>query len=188
MAEPFYTRIPTLSDAELKEYIAHYSKYRLEAVELAALELRKRGHPLSGGELDTIQKYLLKKEGYAPKGLERIATRAKAIAVMIFVIGLSGSIMVYVTAGPAVPNPLGYNLLDTKKYLRELEVYGGKGNLLITQFREWFGGLWHGQPLAFTLFFLTVILAFLFWLLGVQHSSGADAEGGDEKKHQRIKG
>jgi hypothetical protein len=188
MAEPFHTRIPTLSDAELKEYIAHYSKYRLEAVEAAANELRRRGHPISRDELNTIRENILTQNDHTPNTLKRLATHAKSITVILLAVGLSSSLLVYLTAGPVDPNPLGYDPLDTKKYLRELEVYGGKGNLLLTQFREWFGGLWHGKPLAFTLFFLTAILAFLFWFLGAQHSSGVEAEGGIEKNHQRIKG
>ncbi len=188
MAEPFHTRIPTLSDAELKEYIANYSKYRLEAVEAAANELRRRGHPISIDELNTIRENILTQNDHRPNTLKRLATHAKSIAVILLAVGLSSSLLVYLTAGPAVPNPLGYNPLETKKYLRDLELYGGKVNILATEFREWFGGLWHGQPLAFTLFFLTVILAFLFWFLGAQHSSGDDAEGGVEKNHPRIKG
>ena len=108
---------------------------------------------------------------------ERLATHFKSMAVIILAVGLSSSVIVYLTAKSAAPNPLGYDPLDTKKYLRELEVYGGKVNILATEFREWFDGLWRGKPLAFTIVFITVMLALLFWFLGSHHSSGSDADG-----------
>jgi hypothetical protein len=181
MAEPFYTRIPTLSDEELLEYMTNYSKYRFEAVEAAAKELRKRGHNISVDQLNAIQETIYNKKGYTPTGIKRLATHSKAMAIMILVVGLSSSAIVYLTAKSAAPNPLGYNPLDTKKYLRELEVYGGKANILATEFREWFDGLWHGKSLAFTIVFFTVILAFLFWFLGPQRSANSAADGGSEE-------
>jgi hypothetical protein len=186
MTEPFHTRIPTLSDAELRKYITNYPKYRFEAIEAAANELRKRGHNISIDELNTIQKNILNKNDYTPNYVKRLATHSKSIAVLILIVGLSSSVIVYLTARSAAPNPLGYNPLDTKKYLRELEVYGGKVNILATEFREWFGGLWHGKPLALTIVFITVILAIIFWFLGTHHYSSADADGRHEKDHQRI--
>jgi hypothetical protein len=186
MTEPFSTRIPTLSDAKLLEYITNYSKYRFEAIEAAAVELRKRGHDISTDELNAIQNKFLNKNDFTPNYIKRLAAHSKSIAVLILVVGLSSSVIVYLTARAAAPNPLGYNPLDTKKYLRELEVYGGKVNVLATEFREWFGGLWHGKPLAFTIVFITVILAFLFWFLGTQHYSNSDADGGTEKNNKRI--
>jgi hypothetical protein len=184
--DTFYTRIPTLSEAELMEYITHYSKYRFEAIEAAAKELRKRGHNISIDELNTIQKNILNKNDYTPNCIKRLATHSKSIVIMILVVGLSSSVIVYLSDRSAAPNPLGYNPLDTKKYLRELEVYGGKVNILATELREWYGGLWHGKPLAFTIVFITVILAFLFWFLSTHHSSNSDAGGGTEKDHKKI--
>lgn len=186
MAESFYTRIPTLSDAELREYITHYSKYRWEAIEAAANELRKRGHHISSAEWNSIQERFLNQKDRTPHGLERLATHFKSMAVIILAVGLSSSAIVYLTAKSAAPNPLGYDPLDTKKYLRELEVYGGKVNILATEFREWFDGLWRGRPLAFTIVFITVMLACLFWFLGSHHSPSSDVDGEAEEDHNRI--
>jgi len=38
---------------------------------------------------------------------------------------------------------------DSKKYLRDMELYGGKANVLMDELRRWFVGLWHGESLAF---------------------------------------
>jgi ABC-type phosphate/phosphonate transport system permease subunit len=53
--------------------------------------------------------------------------------------------------------------MDTKRYLRDLELFGGKGNVMATEFSLWWQGLWQGRNLAFTVAFLTVLLALVFW-------------------------
>jgi hypothetical protein len=45
--DPFYARLPTLSDAELFNYTHNYSHYKVEAVQAAIAELRTRGLYLS---------------------------------------------------------------------------------------------------------------------------------------------
>jgi hypothetical protein len=80
----------------------------------------------------------------------------------ILVLGFAAAVVIYLTAQPPPGNLLGYDPLDTKKYLRDLEVYGGKANVLAAQFREWFDGLWHGKQLAFTIAVITAIAAGAF--------------------------
>jgi len=48
---------------------------------------------------------------------------------------------------------------DSKKYLRDLELYGGKANVLADEFRRWFIGLWDGKPLAFLVAFITLFIS-----------------------------
>jgi hypothetical protein len=91
-----------------------------------------------------------------PEGRIRAGTRA------ILVLGFIAAVVIYLTAQPPPGNPLGYDPLDTKKYLRDLEVYGGKANVLAAQFRDWFDGLWHGKQLAFTVAVITVLAAGAF--------------------------
>src|SRR2546421_493632 len=43
------------------------------------------------------------------------------------------AIFLYVTASPPPDYPLGYNPFTSKKYLRELELYGGKLNIIAVQ-------------------------------------------------------
>jgi hypothetical protein len=47
--------------------------------------------------------------------------------------------------------------MQTKSYLHDLELYGGKANVLAAEFREWFTGLWMGRNLAFTIAALTFL-------------------------------
>jgi len=78
---------------------------------------------------------------------------------------LGSAIAIYFAAGPDSGNPLGYEPLETKQYLHDLELYGGKANVLAAEFREWFTGLWLGRNLAFTVAFLTIftVLAIRFF-------------------------
>lgn len=88
--------------------------------------------------------------------------RRRAISIAILAVGLGAAIEIYVSAVSAPKNPLGYDPEDTKRYLREVEVYGGTANLLATQLREWFASLWHGERLAYTVAVLTLISAWAF--------------------------
>ena len=125
-------------------------------------EFRKRDYKLPPDELKRIQESFSYNNNYI-FGLKPSLLRFAAI--IILVVGLCSSVIIYFNAQPIPPNPLGYNPLDTKKYLRELELYGGTMNVLVTEFREWFDGSWHGKKLAFTVAFITVALAFLCCVL-----------------------
>ncbi len=84
--------------------------------------------------------------------------RQARVAATIALAGLVAACVIYVTAsvapGGAVERPE-----DTKQYLRQMEVYGGKANVLASQAREWFGELWHGKRLAGTVAVLSLVLA-----------------------------
>jgi hypothetical protein len=86
------------------------------------------------------------------------ARRLKYITAAILVVGFGAAISVYFAASARPENPLGYEPLETKQYLHDLEVYGGKANVLAAEFREWFAGLWYGKHLAFTIAVITVLL------------------------------
>ena len=64
-------------------------------------------------------------------------------------------------AGEILPSPD-----NSKQYLRELELYGGKANVLAYQLRTWFAGLWRGKRLAYLIIFITVVVSSMTILLG----------------------
>ena len=86
----------------------------------------------------------------------------KAIAVCIILSGLLGALAIYLSAGLASANPLGYEPEDSKRYLREMEVYGGSANMVASGIRGWFDSLWHGKHLAFTVLTLTLLFSLFF--------------------------
>jgi len=94
--------------------------------------------------------------------------------------------VIYLTAQPPPANPLGYDPLDTKRYLHDLEVYGGKANVLAAEFRDWFDNLWHGKRLAFTVAVLAMIAAFAFRFFATPLPPDPDAPGdGQENPSER---
>ena len=103
-------------------------------------------------------------------------TRARRGAAAILTAGLVAALVIYLTARPPAPNPLGYDPEDTKSYVREMEVYGGKANLLASEFLHWFQSLWHGRRLAFTVAVLSAATAgaYLFFRLPVPPDEDED--------------
>jgi hypothetical protein len=92
------------------------------------------------------------------------------ISAIILVVGLGSAILIYQKAQNYSGDVLGYEEEggsvypimpeDSKKYLRGLELYGGKANVLMDEFRRGFVGLWHGKSLAFTVAFISVFVSF----------------------------
>lgn len=172
--DSFFSRIPTLSDDELLNYITNYSRYKIEAVQLAIVELQKRGIILSDDELSNIEAFfsLKSKQKHRPRYLN--PGLFQLISYVIFGVGIFISVVIYVTAGPPAEHPFGYNPLNTKVFLRQLELFGGKGNVMAAEFREWFVGLWQGKNLSYTIAGITVITSLILWYIGSRKRSDLD--------------
>jgi hypothetical protein len=84
------------------------------------------------------------------------ARQFKRIAWAILAVGFTAAIAVYFVNRSRPENPL-QGQLESKKYLHDLEVYGGQANVLAAEFREWFSGLWYGENLAYTIAALTLL-------------------------------
>jgi hypothetical protein len=105
----------------------------------------------------------------------------------ILLLGFAAAVVIYLTAQPPPENPLGYDPMDTKKYLHDLEVYGGKANIIAAQFRDWFDSLWHGKQLAYTVAVLTVMAAGAFKFFATPLPPEPDAAGADATHaHPRL--
>ena len=79
------------------------------------------------------------------------------ISGSLLLVGLGAALVIFLTAEPVVVDPLLGNPLDNKKYLRELRVMGGQGNVVAAEFQDWFAGLWKGRELAGTVAVLTIV-------------------------------
>jgi hypothetical protein len=92
------------------------------------------------------------------------------ISAVILLGGLGSAILIYRTAENTSYGALGYEAGsgsvypimpdDSKKYQRDLELYGGKANMLMDQLRRGVAGLWHGKSLAFTVACLSILISF----------------------------
>jgi hypothetical protein len=92
-------------------------------------------------------------------------TRHYLIAAIILLAGLIGAIVIYLRAGNAPDILLEFSPETSKKYLRDLELYGGTANVLAVQFQTWFDGLWHGRSLAYTVAVISAVtsLGYVFF-------------------------
>ena len=92
-------------------------------------------------------------------------TRHYLIAATILLAGLIGAVVIYLRAGSAPDTLLEFSPETSKKYLRDLEFYGGTANVLAVQFQTWFDGLWHGRSLAYTVAVISVVasLGYVFF-------------------------
>jgi hypothetical protein len=96
------------------------------------------------------------------------------ISAIILVVGLSSAVVIYLNAVNTQSEVLGYEVGsdgmiypimpdDSKTYLRSLELYGGKFNVVTDKFRRWFTGLWHGKSLAYTVAFISILASIILF-------------------------
>lgn len=90
-------------------------------------------------------------------------------------IGFGSALVIYLTAQPVTVDPLLGDPLASKKYIRELRVIGGKGNVLAAEFTAWFTSLWYGPTLAGTVAVLTVIVTLAFRFVALRPDLYASA-------------
>jgi hypothetical protein len=92
------------------------------------------------------------------------------ISAIILLVGLGSAMLIYRTAENNVNGVIGYEedggsvypIMpgETKKYLRDMELYGGKANVIADEFRRWVVGLWHGKSLAYTVACIAIVTSF----------------------------
>jgi hypothetical protein len=111
------------------------------------------------------------------------------ISAFILVVGIISSVLIYFIAEDLPEDVLTYQTEggnvstlspeDSKRYMREMEQFGGRANVFAYKFGIWFGGLWRGKSLAFTVGVLSIILAYGFRFVADRMPSGADPDDSD---------
>lgn len=97
-----------------------------------------------------------------------LQARLRLIGWSILVVGWVAAALVAVTA----QGDDDATLSDTKRYEYQMEILGGKSNLLATEIRDFMGSLWHGRRLAALLAVVSLVstLACLFLAQRLNHS------------------
>ncbi|MGD0234901.1 MAG: hypothetical protein ABSC55_10240 [Syntrophorhabdales bacterium] len=105
--------------------------------------------------------------------IAHLHTCLNLISALILLLGLGGAVWIYQTSTDDSNRVLGYEEgggsvypvapEDSRMYLRDLELVGGKANVLAYQFRRWFGGLWHGKSLAVIVGCIAIVISFGFF-------------------------
>ena len=101
-------------------------------------------------------------------------SRYQLVSFLILLAGLGSSIAIYLTAGPSADMNMVNEFEVSKRYAHDLELYGGKANVIADKFSHWFDGLWHGQSLAFTVAVLTITASAGYFLIArrlAQHAA-----------------
>ena len=101
--------------------------------------------------------------------------RLYLISGIVLLVGLGSAIILYLTAANDSHSVLGYEVEggtvysvapeDSKIYMHDMELYGGKANVLANEVTRWFVGLWHGKSLAFTVASITILTSFGFFFV-----------------------
>lgn len=92
---------------------------------------------------------------------------------LVLLAGMGGALLVYLLAEDGASQVLGYENSygpvfsitpdNSKKFVHDLEVYGGKANVLIYKFSSWFEDLWRGKKLAYTIAVITAFIAAMIY-------------------------
>jgi hypothetical protein len=115
-------------------------------------------------------RYLPDREDYSLQ--LRLKKRLYCAAALTMLAGLSSSILLYLAAGDEPAADMVDEFLNSKQYAHELAVYGGKLTLLADDFYRWFGSLWQGRQLAFTIAGITVAVSLGLFLVARSQPPG----------------
>lgn len=117
------------------------------------------------------------------------------ISALILLVGLGSAAFIYQAAMNDSGSASGYEVIggfiypnageNSKKYVHDLELYGGKSAVLADDFMRWFAGLWHGKSLAFTVACITIFIS-LGVFFAANLPSRVKAEGYRENNRDRA--
>ncbi len=93
----------------------------------------------------------------------------------ILLAGLVSAILIYRAAVNESSDDSSYEIVGgfmypgggayNKKYVHDLQVYGGNAAMLADRFMRWFAGLWHGTSLAYTVACIAFLLSFVVFVV-----------------------
>ena len=104
----------------------------------------------------------------------RLRTWLYLTSAVILLVGLVSAVLIYWAAMNDSTGDSGYEVVGgfvypggggyTKKYVHDLQLYGGNAAMLADQFMRWFSGLWHGKSLSYTVAGIAFLLSFGFFV------------------------
>jgi hypothetical protein len=91
--------------------------------------------------------------------------------------GLASAALIYALAADDEGIDAASEIAHSRMYQHNLQLMGGKASVLMADFDEWFSGLWHGRPLAYTVAVLSVAIALVCfvvarWVSAPPHDAG----------------
>ncbi len=125
--------------------------------------------------------------------------RLRMIGIVILLVGLISAVAIFVIAERPAASAVGYDIVDgqayaispgsSKRYVHDLEMYGGKAAVMADEFNRWFNGLWHGTSLAYTIAFLSIGTSLGFFFVASRmgddiHYEDTQSEVTDREEHR----
>jgi hypothetical protein len=129
--------------------------------------------------------------------ITNLQTRLYLITAVILLVGLGSAVLIYMTSENYSGGVLGYEIVggsvhpiapeESKKYIHDLTLYGGKAAVVADEFNRWFFGLWHGKSLSLTVACITIFISLGFFLVAYHLPSDLKSEVPDENNRAGIK-
>src|SRR2546422_4273087 len=91
----FYARLLTLSNAELFNYLHHYSDYKVDAVQAALEEVHTRGLYVSEAILSDIERYCTRHEQQRTRPCNLAPHHLRWLAYAMVIICLGIAVLLY---------------------------------------------------------------------------------------------
>ncbi len=118
--------------------------------------------------------------------IAHVRTCLNFASALVLLLGLGSSVWIYQTTVNDSKGVLGYEEGggsiypvapdDSKMFIRDLELYGGKANVFAYQLRRWFAGLWRGKSLAVIVGCSTILISFGFFYAANHLPSGLESD------------
>ena len=107
--------------------------------------------------------------------IPNLRTGLYVLSALILLFGAGSAALIYRAAMNDANSEAGYEVLggfiypgpaeNSKRYIHDLQLYGGNAAVLADGFMRWFAGLWHGTSLAFTVACLSAIMSFVVFVV-----------------------
>ena len=112
-----------------------------------------------------------------------LRTRLHLIAIVILIVGLGSAAWLYLAAQNVPVNMSLYEFEHSKRYVDNLQLYGGNMAVMEDDLSRWFAGLWHGTMLAYTVACMAAVLSGAFFL--VAHHMPSAVKPGERSNRPR---
>jgi hypothetical protein len=103
---------------------------------------------------------------------------------IILTAGLITAAAIFIFTTPEATDNLANPLLS-KKYVHDLEVYGGRANVIQDEFVRWLEGLWYGRQLAGTTAFLTGFVFLIMRFIASPFRLNTPSDYGSQRLSQK---
>jgi len=125
--------------------------------------------------------------------IKRLRTCLYLSSAVILLVGLVSAVLIYRAALNESTTDSSYEIVGgfvypagggyTKKYVHDLQLYGGNAAILADEFMRWVAGLWHGKSLSYTVAGIAFLLSFGIFVAAnnVPSRSRFDVHGEDSR-------